>query len=153
MSLVLEFHEAVNNQSNLVVTGPSLRPDPVVIRTRMRLIREEFKEVMDELTALTKPVAQDPQRHVEILRDLLKELADLRYVVEGTAVTLGLPFEAAFVEVHRSNMSKFGEDGLPIMNDFGKVLKGPNYSPADLTGLVPDIITITEVEDHAADDS
>lgn len=44
-------------------------------------------------------------------------------------------FPRAFHEVHRSNMSKLGTDGKPIYREDGKVLKGPNYSPADLTWL------------------
>jgi len=55
-------------------------------------------------------------------------LADLLYVVYGTAAEFGLPIDDIFEEVHRSNMSKAGPDG-PIYREDGKVLKGPNYSP------------------------
>lgn len=45
-------------------------------------------------------------------------------------------FDRIFAEVHRSNMSKLGEDGKPVFREDGKVLKGPNYSPADLSFLL-----------------
>jgi predicted HAD superfamily Cof-like phosphohydrolase len=109
-----------------------------LVRLRARLIREEFEEVMADLAKLA--AAKDIHRQLELLQALLKELADLRYVTEGAAVSLGLPFEDAFKEVHRSNMSKLGEDGRPVKRPDGKVLKGPNYREADMTQLVPGVI-------------
>lgn len=45
--------------------------------------------------------------------------------------------DKAFALVHASNMSKLGEDGKPIRREDGKILKGPNYKPADLSVLFP----------------
>jgi predicted HAD superfamily Cof-like phosphohydrolase len=61
-------------------------------------------------------------------------LTDILYVTFGAALEFGLAekMEAFFNEVHRSNMSKAGEDGKAIFSETGKVLKGPNYSPPDL---------------------
>ena len=87
---------------------------------RFNLILEEVDEVAN---------ATDKE-------NLLKELADILYVVYGYAATYGLPIDAAFKRVHESNMSKLGEDGKPIYREDGKVLKGPNYKPADLSDLV-----------------
>jgi len=87
---------------------------------RFTLIREEFYEVVDE----TQPHAR------------LKELADLLYVVYGYAVTFGWDLDEAFKRVHESNMSKLGEDGKPIKDQHGKVMKGPNYQPPNLKDLV-----------------
>jgi len=67
---------------------------------------------------------------------LLKELADLVYVVYGTAVSLGLNLDEALERVHESNMSKLGEDGKPIYREDGKVLKGSNYKEPYLGDLV-----------------
>ena len=100
----------------------------------MRLIEEECKEVLDELKALLR--AQDYEAYLAALGRLLKELADLRYVTDGCAVTFGLPIDEAFAEVHRSNMSKLDDDGRPIKDTGGKVLKGPNYSEADMSKFV-----------------
>jgi predicted HAD superfamily Cof-like phosphohydrolase len=108
-------------------------------------VREEYEEVMREFAYLSH--AHTPDEVVEGLRRLLKELADLRYVVEGAAVSFGLPFEEAFSEVHRSNMSKLGPDGQPMYREDGKVLKGPGYFEADMTRFVPSII------DHREDPS
>jgi len=135
MSIVRKFHEAFNLPAPEVVP---LRPDPELIRLRGRLIGEEYKEVMVELEYLAHP--HTPQETLAAFQRLLKELADLRYVAEGAAVTFGLPIDEAYREVHRSNMSKLGPNGKPIYRDDGKVLKGPNYSEADMTLFVPDII-------------
>jgi predicted HAD superfamily Cof-like phosphohydrolase len=56
------------------------------------------------------------------------------------AVTLFPPMVVyeAFVRVHKSNMSKLGLDGKPIKREDGKVMKGPNYAPPDLSDLVED---------------
>jgi len=87
-------------------------------------------------------------------RELLKELVDLAYVTVGEDVewgekyprsitvlklfaeAMGFDFDGAFREVHRSNMSKLGSDGKPVKREDGKVLKGPNYTPADMTDFV-----------------
>lgn len=142
MTPVREFHKAFDQPAP---NFPPLKPDADLVRLRMRLIREEYEEVMAELTKLTQPhVARDPEAVMLVLSLLLKELADLRYVLEGAAVSFGLPIDAAYAEVHRSNMSKLGEDGKPIRRTDGKVLKGPNYSPADMTPFVPQIINHEE---------
>ncbi len=82
---------------------------------RLSLIEEEFKEVLEEMNTFNKI-------------KLAKELADLLYVVYGTAVSFGIPIDEVFDEVHRSNMSKL-VDGKPLKREDGKVLKGPNYTP------------------------
>lgn len=140
MTCVREFHAAFGLEAP---PAPPLRPAKSVIQLRMRLIAEEYKEVMKELQTLAfHQSTLTPARNVEVYRCLLKELADLRYVVEGGAVDLGLPIDAAYAEVHRSNMSKLGPGGLPIRDAGGKVLKGPNYTPADMAQFVPQIITL-----------
>ena len=66
----------------------------------------------------------------------LKELADLIYVCAQYAENMQWDIEQALRRVHQSNMSKLGEDGKPIKREDGKVLKGPNYQPPDLSDLV-----------------
>jgi predicted HAD superfamily Cof-like phosphohydrolase len=138
MNLVREFHEAF---SLAAPPHPPLRADPDLVRLRMRLIREEYEEVMAELALLV--LSDDPNHAVMVFRNLLKELCDLRYVTEGAAVAFGLDIDAAYSEVHRSNMSKLGADGAPIYREDGKVVKGPNYSEADMTPFIPDILEVT----------
>jgi predicted HAD superfamily Cof-like phosphohydrolase len=59
-------------------------------------------------------------------------IADLIYVLIGTAVEYGIPLQPIWDEVHRANMSKLGENGKPVLRADGKVMKGPNYSPPDV---------------------
>ncbi len=100
------------------------------VKLRTSLHNEECKELNDEIwNCLQKQI---------ISPNLLKEGADLLYVLLGTFVSLGLGDELieAYRRVHISNMSKLGEDGKPIYRDDGKVLKGPNYQAPDLSDLV-----------------
>ena len=66
----------------------------------------------------------------------LKELADLVYVCFQMAASQDWDLDEAMRRVHKSNMSKLGEDGKPIYRADGKVLKGPNYAPPHLEDLV-----------------
>jgi len=68
--------------------------------------------------------------------DALKELADLVYVCYQYAENMGWFLDEALDRVHKSNMSKLGEDGKPIYREDGKVLKGPNYKLPSLTDLI-----------------
>lgn len=72
--------------------------------------------------------------------DILSEMRNILILaLSDTAKIIGRElmgdFDRVFAEVHRSNMSKLGDDGKPIFREDGKVLKGPNYSPADLSFL------------------
>lgn len=99
-------------------------------RTMQRtLIVEEFKEFLDAENQLIKGFVVNAT-------DTLKELADLVYVCYQYAENLGWDLDEALYRVHQSNMSKLGEDGKPIYRKDGKVLKGPNYQPPNLSDLV-----------------
>jgi predicted HAD superfamily Cof-like phosphohydrolase len=106
---------------------------------RRELIEEEADEVARELPALQLPALLTDGHSVYLdsvdKAALTKELADLLYVTYGFAVTFGLPIDEVFERVHRSNMSKLGDDGKPIYRDDGKVLKAPNYQPPKLDDL------------------
>ena len=93
------------------------------------LIVEEFKELIE---------ADYNMAMVDInsRADCLKELADLVYVCAQYAENMNWDLEQAIRRVHQSNMSKLGEDGKPIYREDGKVLKGPNYQPPNLSDLV-----------------
>lgn len=130
MNLVRQFHLAFGSPAP---EYPSL-PREERLLLRMHLITEEYEEVIAELRALRRQVYSGApvEESFATLGKLLKELADLRVVLEGTAVECGLDIDNAFAEVMRSNMSKLGTDGRPIFRDDGKILKGPNYSEADM---------------------
>ena len=93
------------------------------------LIVEEFKEFLDSEAALYLSNPKNKEH-------CLKELADLVYVCYQYAANLGWDLDAALDRVHKSNMSKLGEDGKPILRGDGKVLKGPNYTPPNLEDLI-----------------
>ena len=101
-----------------------------VSRTMQRsLIVEEFKEFLDAENQLLLGLTVNAA-------DCLKELADLVYVAYQYAENMGWDLDEALNRVHQSNMSKLGEDGNPIYREDGKVLKGPNYQPPNLSDLV-----------------
>ena len=93
------------------------------------LIVEEFKEFLEAEGMLFR-------NNDEFPAEALKELADLVYVCYQYAENMGWFLDEALDRVHQSNMSKLGEDGLPVYREDGKVLKGPNYKPPTLTDLI-----------------
>lgn len=101
-----------------------------------KLIAEESAEVWAEFVRLKMDVLDGRGVTSEAIHRLLKELADLQYVVSHAANAFGLPLQEAFNEVHTSNMSKLDEDGEAIFRADGKVLKSSLYRPADLDLIV-----------------
>lgn len=113
--MVEEFHR----RFDIVVADRPCVPDEATRALRVRLIQEEFEEFQQAL-------AQSD------LQGMAKELADLLYVVYGSAVSCGIDMEPVFREVHRSNMSKVGGHKRAD----GKWVKPPTYSPADLQAIL-----------------
>lgn len=132
MRLVHEFHAAFDIP---VKEGPTI-PYLDRVRLRRRLIEEEFEEVCQELDRIEYRLERGLYTSVQPVLDdvarLAKELSDLRVVCEGTELEFGIPGDAVYAEVHRSNMSKLGSDGRPVRRHDGKVLKGPNYEEANV---------------------
>ena len=93
-----------------------------------KLIVEEFKEFL-EAEGMLFMHGRNHQEHA------LKELADLVYVCYQYAENMGWFLDEALNRVHESNLSKLGEDNKPIRREDGKILKGPNYKPPDLSDL------------------
>ena len=93
------------------------------------LVIEEFKEFLEAEDHLYRD-------NPTVGAEALKELADLVYVCYQYAENMNWFLDEALHRVHESNMSKLGEDGKPIYREDGKVLKGPNYKPPNLTDLI-----------------
>jgi predicted HAD superfamily Cof-like phosphohydrolase len=93
------------------------------------LIIEEYDEV---ITAYCGFDQENEQTHAE----LLKELADLVFVCYQAAENMGWDLDEAMDRIFKSNMSKLDDEGKPIRNESGKVLKGPNYQKPNLLDLV-----------------
>ena len=89
-------------------------------KLRIDLIKEE----LEELTEAMKD---------ENLLEVADALTDILYVTYGAGHAFGIDLDKCFEEVQNSNMSKLGEDGKPIYNEAGKVMKGPNYFKPDLS--------------------
>ena len=89
-------------------------------KLRIDLIKEE----LDELTSAMKE---------KDLTEVADALTDILYVTYGAGHAFGIDLDKCFDEVQSSNMSKLGENGKPIYNEAGKVMKGPNYFKPDLS--------------------
>ena len=107
-------------------------PNNLTLEGQFHLIEEEFNEVTDEIFTKMYPGGFLVLKDNIDRRKLAKELADLEYVIHDMALSLNIDQDRSFDEVHKSNMSKLGEDGKPVYREDGKVLKGPNYQPPKL---------------------
>ena len=102
----------------------------------IELIREEYREILEEAEALRPYWLKGRDAPDGIKERFTKELADLLYVTYWLAARVGVDLDASFRLVHQSNMSKLGPDGKPVKRADGKVLKGPQYRPPDLSHIV-----------------
>ena len=98
-------------------------PDESIIKLRLKLIKEELEELEQALNDKN-------------LLEVADALTDILYVTYGAGHSFGINLDACFEEVQRSNMSKLGEDGKPIYNEYGKVMKGPNFSKPNLKQFI-----------------
>ena len=105
-----------------VKTKPSFSSDKIN-SLRYDLIREELEELKEAMEN-------------KDLLEVADALTDILYVTYGAGHAFGIDLDQCFEEVQSSNMSKLGEDGRPIYNESGKVMKGPKYFKPDLTKFV-----------------
>ena len=98
-------------------------PDEKIIKLRFELIKEELDELKDAID----------KRDIKEVADAL---TDILYVTYGAGHAFGINLDKCFEEVQNSNMSKLGNDGKPIYNELGKVMKGPNYFEPNLKKFV-----------------
>ena len=102
-----------------VKTKPSFSTDKIN-KLRLDLIKEELEELTEAMNN-------------KDLLEVADALTDILYVTYGAGHAFGIDLDKCFEEVQNSNMSKLGNDGKPIYNDAGKVMKGPNYFKPDLS--------------------
>ena len=105
-----------------VKTKPSFSSDKIN-KLRIDLITEELEEL------------QEAMKNKDLL-EVADALTDILYVTYGAGHAFGIDLDKCFDEVQNSNMSKLGENGEPIYNESGKVMKGPNYFKPDLSKFV-----------------
>ena len=101
-----------------IKTKPGLSNDKIN-KLRIDLIDEELNELKEAINN-------------NDLKEAVDALTDILYVTYGAGHAFGVNLDECFDEVQRSNMSKLGEDGKPIYNQAGKVMKGPSYFAPDL---------------------
>ena len=105
-----------------VKNKPSFSTDKIN-KLRIDLIKEELNEL------------QEAMKNNDLL-EVADALTDILYVTYGAGHAFGIDLDKCFDEVQNSNMSKLGENGEPIYNEFGKVMKGPNYFKPNLSKFV-----------------
>ena len=105
-----------------VKSKPSFSSDKIN-KLRIELIKEELEELKEAM------------KNNDLL-EVADALTDILYVTYGAGHAFGIDLDKCFDEVQNSNMSKLGENGEPIYNDSGKVMKGPNYFKPDLSKFV-----------------
>lgn len=105
-----------------VKTKPSFSTEKIN-NLRIDLIKEELQELKEAMNN-------------KDLLEVADALTDILYVTYGAGHAFGIDLDKCFEEVQNSNMSKLGENGEPIYNESGKVMKGPNYFKPDLSKFV-----------------
>ena len=105
-----------------VKTKPSYSTDKIN-KLRLDLIKEELSELTEAMNN-------------KDLLEVADALTDILYVTYGAGHAFGINLNKCFEEVQNSNMSKLDENGKPIYNEHGKVMKGPNYFKPDLSKFV-----------------
>ena len=146
-----EFHNVFGHP---VSDRPETVP-AVVCKLRVNLIIEELAELVEAIGGrnITSPVlhsvAKSLRHQIKVVRtadhsefkdqDLIEiadALTDINYVTYGGGHVWGLNLDDTMKEVHSSNMSKLGEDGLPIYKEDGKVAKGPNFVEPNIEAVI-----------------
>ena len=122
MSNFEEVKKFMKTFGQKVITKPQF-PDEKTVNLRCDLIKEELNELEQAIKA-------------KDLTEVADALTDILYVTYGAGCAYGIDLDKCFKEVQRANMSKLGEDGNPIYNEKGKVMKGPNYTKPNLKQFV-----------------
>ena len=105
-----------------VKNKPSFSTDKIN-KLRLDLIKEELSELIQAMNN-------------KDLLEVADALTDILYVTYGAGHAFGINLDKCFEEVQNSNMSKLDDNGKPIYNEHGKVMKGPNYFKPDLTKFI-----------------
>lgn len=117
---VAEFHRTFGQP---VFTEPQLQVPEDLVKLRVDLLREEFEEYLAAVEA-------------NDIVEIADALGDMQYIINGTALTYGIDLDAVHAEIHRSNMSKLGPDGVVHRRADGKVLKPETYEAPQLVSVL-----------------
>ena len=108
-----------------VKTKPSFSTDKIN-NLRLELIKEQLEELTEAMNN-------------KDLLEVADALTDILYVTYGAGHAFGIDLDKCFEEVQNSNMSKLDQNGKPIYNEFGKVMKGSNYFKPNLSKFLKNI--------------
>lgn len=145
---VEEFHKAFGHPVNTKPTEADIK----TVKLRLSLILEEFielsnaslaessdnvKQLIDTLNLAQKQIQalEETDKALDLV-EIADALTDINYVTYGAGHCFGLNLDSCMEEVQKSNMSKLGENGKPIYNDMGKIMKGPNYQKPNLKKVI-----------------
>lgn len=120
LQAAIAFHTAFNLPRQPL---PNVEIAGWLAKLRISLLEEEVNEFIEAVTGSD-------------LTGIADALADIVYVVYGTAVTYGIDLDRVVSEVHLSNMSKLGREGKPLLREDGKVIKSEQYFPPDVAGVL-----------------
>ena len=112
----------MNTYGQEVKNNPEF-PDSKIVQLRIDLIQEELNELKEAIN------------NNDII-EVADALTDILYVTYGAGHSFGVDLDSCFNEVQNSNMSKLGDDGKPIYNESGKVMKGPNYFKPNIKKII-----------------
>ena len=148
LRLVEEFHKKFKHPVESKLKIPNIK----IIKLRLRLILEEFSElveaninaagtgiyIIEDLANIDDQISKltDKQLNVDLI-EVADALGDIKYVVDGTALVYGIPLNEISNEIHKSNMSKLDpETGKAIYSLNGKILKGSDYFKPDIKKIL-----------------
>jgi predicted HAD superfamily Cof-like phosphohydrolase len=142
---VREFHEVFEHP---VSYDPKQTPDIKIRVLRVQMLASELVELARAMGVKLKVDStkdgtedtcvecdSDGTNSYNVI-ETADALGDLRYIVDGSNLVCGIPGELVLAEIHRSNMSKLGEDGKPVKREDGKILKGPWYTKPNLNKVL-----------------
>ena len=112
----------MNTYDQEVKNSPEF-PESKIVQLRIDLIQEELNELKEAIN------------NNDII-EVADALTDILYVTYGAGHSFGVDLDSCFNEVQNSNMSKLGDDGKPIYNESGKVMKGPNYFKPNIKKII-----------------
>lgn len=129
--VVEEFHDLFGHPiEDEIITPPVLDTD--LARFRMRLVTEEYRETVDAFAD-------------KDLLGFIDGLQDLKYVIFGLELALGIYGQFHFAEVHLANMRKLGPDGRPMYRSDGKVMKPEGWTGPDHQGVLNELYSIASM--------
>ena len=108
--------------------GQEVKDKPAFSTDKINKLRIDL--IKEELEELTEAIKNND------LLEVADALTDILYVTYGAGHAFGIDLDKCFEEVQNSNMSKLDENGKPIYNESGKVMKGPNYFKPNLSKFV-----------------